>query len=140
MDSFRENQKEFRKTIKSQQKFRSDKHNLLTEEVNKITQCANDDKRIQSIESIETYVHGMSKDLVLYVKRRNEIYQCNKTILDFGVSRVILNITGVSRSWCKLNLGPLQRQLQSCYFPERIDVRRQYFYFLYKFLGIIGWE
>ena len=40
------------------------KDNIFTEEINKITLGLNDDKRIQSIDSIETYAHGMSKDLI----------------------------------------------------------------------------
>ena len=39
-------------------------HNVFTEEVNKITLSANDDKRIQSIDSTETYAYRTSKDLV----------------------------------------------------------------------------
>ena len=49
--------------LKSQQKFRSEKHNVSTEEVKKIVLSAKFDKRIQSIDSIETYVYGRSKDL-----------------------------------------------------------------------------
>ena len=36
----------------------------FTEEINKIALSSNDDKRIQSIASIETYAYGSSKDLV----------------------------------------------------------------------------
>ena len=39
-------------------------HNVFTKEVNKITLSANDDKRIQSVDSIETYAYRTSKDLV----------------------------------------------------------------------------
>ena len=39
-----------------QQVFRSVKHNVFTEEVNKIALSANDDKRIQPIDLIEAYV------------------------------------------------------------------------------------
>ena len=39
-------------------------HNLFTEKVNKIALSANDYKRIQSIDSKETYTYGTSKDLV----------------------------------------------------------------------------
>ena len=38
--------------------------NVFTEEINKISLGSNDDKRIQSVDSIETYAHGMSKDLI----------------------------------------------------------------------------
>ena len=38
-------------------------HNVFTEEINKIAFSSNDDKRMQLIDSIETYVYGMSKVL-----------------------------------------------------------------------------
>ena len=39
-------------------------HNVFTEEINKIALSLNDDKRMQSIDLIETYAYGTSKDLV----------------------------------------------------------------------------
>ena len=36
----------------------------FTEEINKIALSSNDDKRMQSIDSIKTYAYGASKDLV----------------------------------------------------------------------------
>ena len=47
-----------------QQRFKSQKYNLLAEEVKKIALSANDDKRVQSIDSIETHAYGTSEDLV----------------------------------------------------------------------------
>ena len=47
-----------------QQRFKSERHNVFTEEINKIALSSNDDKRMQSIDSIETYTFGTSKDLV----------------------------------------------------------------------------
>ena len=68
MNSPREKHNEFIKNnrviLKSQERFRSKKHNVFTGDVDKISLSANDDKRIQSIDSIETYVYGASKDLV----------------------------------------------------------------------------
>ena len=68
MNSIRENHKEVIKNnelvLKSQRSLRSEKHSLFTEEVKKIVLSANDDKRIQSIDSIETYPYGTSKNLV----------------------------------------------------------------------------
>ena len=46
-----------------QQRFRSKEHNVFTKEVNKIAVSANNDKRIQPINSAETYTYGTSKDL-----------------------------------------------------------------------------
>ena len=68
VDSLKEDKKEFIKNnkliLKIQQRFRSEKHNVFTEEINKIALSSNDDKRMQSINSIETYAYGMKKDLV----------------------------------------------------------------------------
>ena len=51
--------------------FKSEKHNVFTEEINKIALSSNNDKRMQSTDSIETYVYGASKDLVSDKKRLN---------------------------------------------------------------------
>ena len=47
-----------------QQRFKSERHNVFTEEINKIALSSNDGKRMQSTDSIETYAYGTSKDLV----------------------------------------------------------------------------
>ena len=47
--------------LKTQQRFKSEKNYAFTEEINKIALSSNDDERIQSIDSIETYAHGTSK-------------------------------------------------------------------------------
>ena len=44
--------------IKSQHRFRSDHHQVYTEEVNKITLSSNDDKRIETFDRITTYPYG----------------------------------------------------------------------------------
>ena len=49
--------------LKTQQGFKRQRHNVFTEEINKITLTSNDDKGTQSIDSIETYVHGMSDNI-----------------------------------------------------------------------------
>ena len=61
--------------MKKQQRFKSKKH-IFTEEINKIALSLNDDKRIQSIDSIETYAHGTSKDL----SRKKEGMRCSNII------------------------------------------------------------
>ena len=77
MDNLRKNHREFIKNkkwiLKSQQRFRSGKHNVFTEEVNKIVLRTNDDKRIESIDSIEAYPYGTIKHVVC---KREEI-KCN---------------------------------------------------------------
>ena len=41
--------------LKSQQRFKSDHHNVYTEEINKIALSSNDDKRLQTSDRIKTY-------------------------------------------------------------------------------------
>ena len=66
-DSLRENHRELIKNnrilLRSQQRFRSKKHNIFTEEVNKIALSVVDNERIQPINSIGTYACGTSKGI-----------------------------------------------------------------------------
>ena len=55
-------QKSNKLILKSQQSLRSQIHNVFTEEVNKIDLSANDDKIMQSIDSVETCVYGTSEE------------------------------------------------------------------------------
>ena len=41
--------------MKAQKRFKSKRHNVFTEKINKIALSSTDDKRMQSIDSIETY-------------------------------------------------------------------------------------
>ena len=41
-----------------------ERHNVFTEVINKIAVSTNDDKRMQSIDSIETYAYGASQDII----------------------------------------------------------------------------
>ena len=54
-------------------------HNIFTEEINKINLISNDNKRTQSIDSIERYAFGKSKNLV---SEKEEI-KCNNTIKQY---------------------------------------------------------
>ena len=67
-DCLKEDQRQFveknKLILKTQQIFKSERLNVFTEEVNKIALGLNNNKRIQSVDSIETYAHGMSKDLI----------------------------------------------------------------------------
>ena len=44
--------------LKSQQRFKSDCHNVYTEEISKIALSSNYDKRLQTFDKITTYPHG----------------------------------------------------------------------------------
>ena len=78
-NSLKENHKKFvrntKSILKAQQKFKNERHNVFTKEINKIALSSNDDKRMQSIDSIETYAYGTSKDLA----RNKATKQNNKT-------------------------------------------------------------
>ena len=65
--------------LKIQQRFKSERHNVFTEEVNKIALSSNDDKRMKSIDSIETYAYETNKDLV---SKKEEI-KCNNIIKQY---------------------------------------------------------
>ena len=45
-------------------RFKSERHNVFTEEINKIAVSSNNVKRIQSVDSPKAYAYGTSKDLV----------------------------------------------------------------------------
>ena len=44
--------------LKSQQRFKSDCHNVYTKQMNKVALSSNDDKRLQTFEKITTYPYG----------------------------------------------------------------------------------
>ena len=46
--------------LKSQQKFRSDHHNVYTERFNKITPSSIDDKRLETFDKITTNLYGIN--------------------------------------------------------------------------------
>ena len=58
------------------ERFKSERHNVFAEEINKVTLSSSDDKSVQSIDSIETYAYGTSIDLV----SKKEVIKCNNII------------------------------------------------------------
>ena len=62
--------------LKIQQRFKSERHNVFTKEINKIALNSNDDKRMQSMDSIETYTFETNKDLII----DKEDIKCNNII------------------------------------------------------------
>ena len=65
--------------LKARQKFKREIHNVFTEEINKIALSSNDDKKIQSADSIETHAYGKTKDLVI----EEEEIKCNSVIKQY---------------------------------------------------------
>ena len=62
MFCYKRKHKEFRRNNKLI--FKSGRYNVFTEEINKIALNSKGDKRMESIDSTETYVYGKSKDLI----------------------------------------------------------------------------
>ena len=60
-------------------RFRSKMHHVFTAEISKIALNSNDDKRMQPIDSIETYAHGTGNDLVC----KKEEIKCNSIIKQY---------------------------------------------------------
>ena len=79
VDSLKEFIKNNKVILKTQQRFKSEKQNVFTEEINKMALSLNDNKRMQSIGSIEIYAHGTSKYLVC----KKEEIKCNKLIKQY---------------------------------------------------------
>ena len=50
--------------LKSQQRFKSERHDVYTEEINKITLSSNDDKRLQKFKRMTSYPYGTSASKV----------------------------------------------------------------------------
>ena len=62
--------------LKRQQIFKSAKQNVFTKEINKIAWSSNDDQRMKSIDSIETYAYETRK----YHLIKTEEIKCNNII------------------------------------------------------------
>ena len=86
MDSFKKDYKEFikknRLILKIQQRFRSERHNIFTEEINKIALSSNIDEIIQSIDLMHMHMrhaYGTSKHLVI----EKEEIKCSNIIKQY---------------------------------------------------------
>ena len=72
VDSLKEFIKSYKLILKTQKRFKSERNNVLMKKLIR----SNDDKRMQPIDSIETYAHGTSGDLVC----KKEEIKCNNII------------------------------------------------------------
>ena len=59
--------------LKAQPRFKSGRHNVFTEVINKIALTSNDDKRMQSIDLIDTYAYRTSKDRICKKEKTKRI-------------------------------------------------------------------
>ena len=58
--------------LKSQQRFKSDYHNVYTKQINKIALSSNNDKRLQTFDRIATYPYGTKASKVCEIKMLNK--------------------------------------------------------------------
>ena len=54
----------YKTILKKQQRFKSDYHEVYTEEVNKTPLSSKDNKRLQTFDSIKSYPHGTNAFIV----------------------------------------------------------------------------
>ena len=59
--------------LKLQQRFKSERHDIYTEKVNKIALSSNDDKRLQTFDKITTYPYGTSAGKVCKVELLSKV-------------------------------------------------------------------
>ena len=59
--------------LKSQQRFKSEKHDVYTEQINKIALSSNDDKRLQTFDRIISYPYGTSAGKVCKTELLNKV-------------------------------------------------------------------
>ena len=59
--------------LKSQQRFKSERHDVYTEEINKIALSSNDDKRLQTFDGITSYPYGTSAGTVCKTELLNKL-------------------------------------------------------------------
>ena len=92
---------------------------------------------IQAIEAYLLTLLSFSQVMAPFEIFNQQKFGIKMPIPNFGVSTTILD--PVDR-WSKLNFGLLQGNVKLHHFSARVEARRQQFYFLYIFLGIVDWE
>ena len=82
-----------KKLLRSQQKFKSKRHNVFTEKVNKIALSFNDDKRLQSFYKVKSYPINLlcSKNTFHYLCYHMAFHLC-----DFPASIILPPISAPS--------------------------------------------
>ena len=103
INSLYKNYREFvRNNSKTQNRFKSEKRNVFTEEIDNIALSSNHDKRMQSNDSLETYAYETSEDLL----NAKEEIKCNNIIKRLIIQKIINfddvikeNIKGHNPSW-----------------------------------------
>ena len=80
VENYKESVLKNKQTLRSQLRYKSDGHNVYTEEINKIAIRNNDDKRLQTFDGITTYQYGTAafkvdeSEIFAQNKRRSNCY------------------------------------------------------------------
>ena len=59
--------------LKSQQRFKSERHDVYTKEINNVALSSNDDKRLQTFDRITSYPYGTSTGKVCKAELLNKL-------------------------------------------------------------------
>ena len=59
--------------LKSQQRFKSERHDLYTKEINKIARSSNDDERLQTFDRITSHPYGTNAGKVCKTELLSEV-------------------------------------------------------------------
>ena len=115
--------------LRSQERFTTKRNNVFTEEVNKIVLSANDHKRTQSIDFIETCSNGTNKDIMH--KNEENMQRYNKTIQKENIKKhnpnwsqipdnpyrmLIICVSGPEKTNALLNLISHHPDIDKIYF------------------------
>ena len=57
--------------LKSQQRFKSDYHNVYTKQINQTAQSSNDDKRLQTLDKITIYFFSIKTEYNLHTNKQD---------------------------------------------------------------------
>ena len=104
--------------LKTRKRFKSERHNVFTEDINNIALSSNNDKITQSIDSIETYALGMRKDLV---SEKEEI-KCSSLITYYTDDQKLIkfddfteeNIKEYNQMWPQIFDHPYRISIINC--------------------------
>ena len=135
--------------LKSQQRFKTEAHNVYTEELNKIALSSNDDKRLQTFDRITSYPYGTSAGKVYKTEMLSKVIQMinfddytheNKTehnsdwpyIPDHPYRILIIGGSGSGKTNPLLNLISSQPDIDKIYLYTKDPYEAKYQYLINK--------
>ena len=92
--------------LKTQQGFKTKRHNLFTEVITKIAFSSNNDKRMQSVNWIEIYAYGTTKDLTCKKKKQMFNFERKKKKRKKQMFNFDLTLKEYNPNWPKITDHP----------------------------------